>query len=142
MDKRVAGPTTVPEDRFKLKSFFHTSPGRPGSLQCDGGFFLAEDVHDFDPTFFGISSKEAPFIDPQLRKVLEVAYEALESAGVPLESASGTNTGCFVANFTTDFSLIHARDLDFGFSQYTDTGSGTYALSNRVSHAFNLQGPR
>ncbi len=115
---------------------------KEGSLQSDGGYFLTGDVQNFDPSFFGFSSKEATFLDPQLRKSLEVAYEALESAGIPLEAASESNTGCFVANFTVDFASMQNRDPDFGINQWSETGSGKYALSNRLSHVFNLRGPR
>lgn len=42
-------------------------------------------------------------MDPQQRKLLEVAYESFESAGYSLERISGANVGCYVANFTADF---------------------------------------
>ena len=43
------------------------------------GYFLDDDVSEFDPEFFQISGKEAEAMDPQQRLLLEVVYEALEN---------------------------------------------------------------
>lgn len=51
-------------------------------------------------------------MDPQQRKLLEVVYECLENAGVPLTKASGSNTGCYVGNFTFDYMVMQMRDPD------------------------------
>lgn len=58
---------------------------------------------DFDPTFFNITPIEAQWLDPQQRKMLEVSYECLVSAGVTLESIAGSNTAVFVGSFTSDY---------------------------------------
>jgi len=51
-------------------------------------------------------------MDPQQRKLLEVVYECFENAGVTLTQASGSNTGCFVGNFTFDYMVMQMRDAD------------------------------
>ena len=53
-------------------------------------------------------------MDPQQRKLLEVVYESFESAGASLESLSGSNTACFVGNFTWDIGQMQARDVENG----------------------------
>src|SRR5690606_31760622 len=55
---------------------------------------LIDGAADFDPEFFGVSPREAEYMDPQLRLVLQEAWHALEDAG-----ASGSrfdpSTGVF-----------------------------------------------
>ena len=53
-------------------------------------------------------------MDPQQRKLLEVVYESFESAGATLDALSGSNTACFVGNFTWDIGQMQARDAENG----------------------------
>lgn len=80
-------------------------------------------------------------VDPHQRKLLEITYECFESAGISMEDASDSNTGVYVSNFTTDFANMHFRDPD-SLHRYSSTGSNMAILANRISHVFNLHGPR
>lgn len=80
-------------------------------------------------------------MDPQQRKLLEIVYECLENAGVPLEDIKGSNTGVFAGSFTLDYWMMQSREPDY-LSRYHATGMGTAILSNRISHALDLVGPR
>ena len=40
-----------------------------------------KDLSRFDATFFGVHAKQANTMDPQLRMLLEVSYEAILDAG-------------------------------------------------------------
>lgn len=80
-------------------------------------------------------------LDPQQRKLLETVYEAMESSGITLEELSGSLTGCFVGNFTSDYQKMSAEQPE-EFTAYQATGTGVTLLSNRVSYCFNLKGPR
>ena len=80
-------------------------------------------------------------MDPQQRKLLEVAYEALENSGTCIEDLSGSLTGVYVGNFSVDYQPNQTRDPDY-IHRYTSTGSGATIMSNRISHVFNLHGPR
>jgi acyl transferase domain-containing protein len=106
-----------------------------------GGYFIKDDIRAFENDFFGINNLEATYMDPQQRKLLEVVFECFESAGLPLEKVSGSNTGCYVGNFTTDFQVMQTKDPEY-LHRYSATGMGTTILGNRVSHVFNLLGPR
>ncbi|KAM4056688.1 KR domain-containing protein [Hirsutella rhossiliensis] len=131
-----------PKNRLNIDSWYHPDTQRPGSIATKGGYFLSDSdsFREFDPSFFGISPLEAASLDPQQRKLLEVIYESFESAGLKLDDVSGSNTGCFVGNFTWDIGQMQARDVDFG-TPYQMTGGGLTILSNRVNYVFNLKGP-
>ena len=53
-------------------SGMHGLPGRSGKLK---------DISHFDAAAFGVSPKQANAMDPQLRMLLEVTYEAIADAG-------------------------------------------------------------
>lgn len=132
----------MPADRFNIDGFYsEKGPTRPGSMNTAGGYFLQEDVRGFENDFFGISNLEATYMDPQQRKLLEVVYECFESSGATLEDVSGSNMGCYVGNFTVDFQVMQTKDSEY-LSRYSATGMGTTILGNRISHAFNMKGPR
>ncbi|KAL8783279.1 MAG: hypothetical protein Q9195_009439 [Heterodermia aff. obscurata] len=103
----------VPKSRFNVDGFYHPDGmDRPGSVVTKGGYFLKDDVRQFENSFFGINNLEATYMDPQQRKLLEVVFECLENAGVSLDKASGSNTGCFVGNFTFDFQVMQTKESD------------------------------
>ena len=54
-------------------------PGLNG-LPTRGG--KLKDISKFDATFFGVHPKQANAMDPQLRMLLEVTYEAIIDAGM------------------------------------------------------------
>lgn len=98
-DGRVAS-NKIPLSRFDAENHFQGS-GRRQPMKSPGAMCLdAEEIHEFDAGFFGISRAEAISMDPQQRHLLEVVYESLENAGIPIDAASGSSTGCFVASFT------------------------------------------
>ncbi|PHH90746.1 hypothetical protein CDD83_2742 [Cordyceps sp. RAO-2017] len=130
----------VPADRFDIGGFYHQDGSRAGVINVEGGYFLQEDVRQFDNSFFGINNLEASYMDPQQRKLLEVVFECFENAGVSMEDMSGTNTAVYVGNFTVDYQSMQSRDPDY-VHRYSATGGGTSIMSNRISHVFNLQGP-
>jgi acyl transferase domain-containing protein len=79
--KSASGP--VPPERYNIKGFYHPDGGnRSGLTNVPGGYFINEDVRNFDNGFFGISNVEATYLDPQQRKLLEISYECLQSAGI------------------------------------------------------------
>jgi acyl transferase domain-containing protein len=72
--------------------------------------------------------------------MMEVAYEALEHAGLPLEKIAGTKTGVFMGSFTSDYREGMIRDPD-NVPGNTATASPTTALSARISWLWDLRGP-
>lgn len=123
-----------------MDAFYNSDSTKTGTISGNGGYFLEGDIRLFDNAFFGLNNLETKYIDPQQRQLLEIVYECFESAGVTLEEVSGANVGCYVANFTTDFVNIQAKDPDT-YHRYSATGFGPTILANRISYTFNLQGP-
>ncbi|KAK1992807.1 hypothetical protein LX36DRAFT_662075 [Colletotrichum falcatum] len=128
------------EPRFSAKGFYHPNPERPGTTAAKGGYVVSDDPRLFDPAFFGISGIEAETMDPSQRKLLEVIYEAFESAGDTWESVSGTRTGVYVADISYDNAYAQTRDWEYARPHAT-TGVCHNILSNRVNYVFNLLGP-
>jgi acyl transferase domain-containing protein len=139
-EKRTGYQEFEPE-RINLDGYYHPNANRPASLPTRGANLLREDPRLFDHRFFGLKDIEVRSMDPNQRKMLEVTYEAFESAAEPLENLSGSRTGVFIGNFNTDHHLNQMYDIDFALP-YTATGGSTSILSNRVNHVFNLRGPR
>jgi acyl transferase domain-containing protein/acyl carrier protein len=103
---------------------------------------LLDRVDGFDAEFFGIAGREAQLMDPQQRLFLEVAWEALESAGIPPSSLRGTRTGVFVGTTTTDYLHLLTRRLsDAELDAYIVSGNTLNAVAGRVSFTLGLQGP-
>ncbi|EME77538.1 uncharacterized protein MYCFIDRAFT_44966 [Pseudocercospora fijiensis CIRAD86] len=132
----------IPQRRMNIHSWYHENGQRPGSVNANGGYFLdsGDSYRHFDPHFFGISAAEACTMDPQQRKLCETVYECFESAGITLEQLSGSETSCFIGNFTMDFAYDAWKDIEYVRPHQT-TGTGATILSNRISHIFNLKGP-
>lgn len=136
LETERSAQSDIPKNRMNLDAWYHPNGQRPGSINTSGGFFLSQDdsFRQFDPSFFGISPLEATSMDPQQRKLLEVVYESFESAGVRLEDVSGSNTGCFIGNFTWDFGQLEFRDIDF-WKPYRMTVCGFFVLT----YMFNFE---
>jgi acyl transferase domain-containing protein/acyl carrier protein len=106
---------------------------------------LLEEFDTFDADFFGFSPKEAAILDPQHRKFLEVAWEAMENAGHPPESLSGpigVYAGCGMGSYFY-FNICSNPHLvdDVGMFLLRHTGNDKDFLTTRVSHVFDLKGP-
>ncbi|KAI8296086.1 Prosolanapyrone synthase [Colletotrichum sp. SAR 10_98] len=128
------------EPRFSAKGFYHPNPERPGTTAAKGGYVVTDDPRLFDPAFFGISGLEAETMDPSQRKLLEVIYEAFESAGDTWESVNGTRIGVYVADISYDNAYAQTRDWEYARPHAT-TGVCHNILSNRINYIFNLLGP-
>lgn len=130
--------TEVPTNRFNIDALYDPTPGTPGKISSRFGGFI-DDIERFDSAFFGIAPREAEVMDPQQRILLEVAYEALEDAGLPPDR-SGMSAAVFVGMMSNDY-LHHmyrgAADLDVTMA----TGGSRGTAAARISHAFGFEGP-
>ena len=100
----------VPADRWNIDDFYDPDASAPGKMNTRWGGFL-DQVDEFDPEFFDISPREAVRIDPQQRLVLEVAWEALEDAGLPADRLARTRTGVYVGVLGFDYAVLQSKDV-------------------------------
>lgn len=84
LEKR-SGHSEIPPSRWNINAFYHPNgANKIGCMSMRSGYFIHEDLREFENSFIGINNIEATFMDPQQRKLLEVVYECLESAGIHL----------------------------------------------------------
>ena len=129
----------VPGERWSLDEYYDPDVAAPGKMHTRWGGFL-DRVDEFDADFFGISPREAVRVDPQHRLLLEVAWEALENAGIPPSSLAESRTGVYVGVIGNDYALLQSRDLT-DMDVFSGTGVSHAVLANRLSYVFNLHGP-
>ncbi|KAL3426053.1 beta-ketoacyl synthase domain-containing protein [Phlyctema vagabunda] len=125
--------------RFNMDAFYHREGGpRKGMTNVRNAYMLEDDTIDrFDHAFFHTTPIEAASIDPQQRMLLEIAYEAMENAGLVLEDFQGTDTAVFAGMFT--HNPFSTRDIE-ATPRYMATGTATCMAANRISYFFNLSG--
>lgn len=133
------GTGPVPPDRWDADALYHPDPSRYGRLTSRRGGFLTG-LDRFDAAFFGISSREAPQVDPRQRLMLELAWEALEDAGIPPGSLAGSRTSSMISVLRADYEVC-SRDEDRQIETYTGTGMANTIISNRLAYVFDLRGP-
>jgi acyl transferase domain-containing protein/acyl carrier protein len=120
----------IPAERWRWQDYYTSDREQPGHYSKWGGFISGAD--EFDPQFFNISPREAPYIDPQERLFLQHAWMAIEDAGY---SRKGLR-------------LPRASGLPGQVGVYTGVMYGEYnrsgslaSIANRVSYALNVHGP-
>ena len=133
------GRCLVPGDRYNIDAFYSPS-GKPGTVKSQHGYFLEDaDLQNLDASFFSMNKTEVEKLDPQQRMLLEVVWECMENGGQT--AWRGKDIGCYVGVFGEDWLDLAAKDVQH-VGMYRITGSGDFALANRVSYEYNLGGPR
>ena len=113
-----SGIVRVPPERWDADALFTEDHTVPGTIcNREGGFLTDWQPDEFDAEFFSITPREAAAMDPQQRLFLEVAWEALEDAGILPHTIRGTQTSVFVGVTAYDYMLtmsgvVRPEDLD------------------------------
>ncbi|WP_040440080.1 type I polyketide synthase [Roseibium aggregatum] len=131
--------TTVSNDRWPLARFGHPVQSTSGKSYTWAAGQL-DDVWGFDPSFFGVSPREAVQMDPQQRLLLQLVWEALEHANIRPSDLAGSNTGVYVGASSLDYHHRFLVDPAMADMQFM-TGNTLSIVSNRISYIYDLRGP-
>ncbi|MGB9227871.1 type I polyketide synthase [Mycobacterium sp.] len=138
-----SGIVRVPANRWDADAYYTDDHTVPGTIcSTEGGFLTSWQPDEFDAEFFSISPREAAAMDPQQRLLIEVAWEALENAGIAPQSIRGTQTGVFVGVTAYDYMLtlagrLRPEDLD----AYIPTGNSANFAAGRLAYILGARGP-
>jgi acyl transferase domain-containing protein/acyl carrier protein/SAM-dependent methyltransferase len=127
----------VPPDRWDWRTWFDPDREASNKTYCKWGSFI--EIGTFDPLFFGINPREAVWLDPQLRLLLEVTHEAIEAAGYGVK-IQGSKTGVFVGVGLREYWDEILR-THIPFVDYQANSSLLFSLSGRISFMYDLHGP-
>ncbi|NWS73173.1 FAS synthase, partial [Crotophaga sulcirostris] len=125
------GVDMVTEDDRRWKPGVYGLPRRNGKLK---------EINKFDASFFGVHPKQADTMDPQLRMLLEVSYEAILDAGINPTTLRGTDTGVWVGSGGSETGEALSQDPE-ELSGYSMTGCQRAMLANRLSYFYDFKGP-
>lgn len=128
----------IPASRFKVDDYYDPDPSKLGKMSTQWGGFLAE-PDMFDPGFFGISPREAAIMTADQRLVLEMAWTALNDAGIPVKNTTGQYIGVFVGTNSDDYAArLEACVAD---EPHLVTGTSRAVIANRISYLYDWNGP-
>ena len=112
-----------------------SGPGRLASPY--EGLIRDQDELLFDRAFFGMSHNELSQTEPQVRMLLNCAWEAIEHVGWDLHSLRNSPTGVFIGSQVPAVSNWRPQH---GVTENSVAGISLAMLANRVSYHFNLMG--
>lgn len=135
----IGAITEIPPSRWDIDQFYDPEPGKPGKMITRVGGFL-EDIDQFDADFFDMDSLQAKRVDPQQRLVLEVAWEALEDAGLASSKLAGSQTGVFIGIRQTDYNRYLYGSLS-EIDGHNPENTYPCIVANRLSYFLDLHGP-
>ncbi len=129
----------VPKDRWDWREYDDDPEIKENETHAKWGGFI-DGIGDFDPHFFGITTREAELMDPQQRFLMTYAYLAIEDAGYSPKGLSGSSTGIFVGTQNSGYTgLLEKTGL--GVEAHTATGMVSSIGPNRMSYFLDLHGP-
>jgi acyl transferase domain-containing protein len=128
------------DERWTLSEYLDPAPGSGKTHAMVAG--LLDDVTSFDAALFSLSPREARTIDPQQRLVLEVAWSALEDAGMAPSSLMDTDTGIFVGAGAVDHSArVLNPERPMEIDSYSATSALASVIAGRLAYVLGTHGP-
>nr|WP_245920178.1 non-ribosomal peptide synthetase/type I polyketide synthase [Melittangium boletus] len=136
-----SGIRETPRTRWDVDAYYDPRPEMPAKTYTKHGGYL-NSIDEFDPAFFSISAREAADMDPQHRLLLEVVWEAIEDAGLPIERLRQLKTGVFIGMSTDDYHQLTVDDRRLELlTAYTSLGTSRSVSAGRISYLLGFNGP-
>ncbi|MFD8339073.1 SDR family NAD(P)-dependent oxidoreductase [Streptomyces solisilvae] len=132
----------VPADRWAMADYYTSGGRRRGRSYTERGAFV-DDVAGWDADFFGLSPQEALRTDPAHRLALELAWEALEDAGIDADRLRGSRTGVFLGLLDSQHYLRTQLEADPACHDDPSLplGVSTNVAGGRLAYLLDLRGP-
>jgi len=121
----------IPAERWDWKAFRGDPQPDGNASNCKWGGFIG-DVDVFDPSFFGLSAREAETMDPQQRIMLELSWSCFEDAGIRPSQVSGEKIGVYIGVFNFDYKELQEKESRT-IETYHSTGTAAAVIPNRIS---------
>ncbi|KAH8199594.1 hypothetical protein TruAng_006244 [Truncatella angustata] len=140
LSKGVDTVSEVPANRWDVKTHVDTSGKSKNTSAVPWGCWL-NDPELFDARFFGISPKEAPYLDPAQRLALMVTYEAMETAGIVPDATPSTQKeriGVYLGMSSNDYGETNSTQL---IGTHSIVGGIRPFVSGRMNYSHKFAGP-
>ena len=138
LEEGLSGIKDIPLERWDNQKYYNPNKDTPGKSYVNK-LGLMENIKDFDANFFGVTPREAQFMEPQHRIFLECSYLALENANYTPSSLRNSSTGVFVGVGPSGTGYYQNQSEALNF--YFITGNGVSYIPGRVAYLFDFKGP-
>jgi|GEM_PF-5308821 acyl transferase domain-containing protein/NADP-dependent 3-hydroxy acid dehydrogenase YdfG/acyl carrier protein len=121
--------TEIPSERWNVEKYYKQGYFQEGKMYTTKGGFI-KDADKFDPLFFQITPKEAEFMDPQERILLENTWSLFENAGITKKELTqkSARVGVFIGVMNNDYAQCGGK-------------TAYWSMANRISYLMNFTGP-
>ena len=135
------GLTPLAENDLLASGVPRATFGDPRYVRTAGAL---QGIDRFDAGFWGMSAHEASLMDPQQRILLELAWHALEDAGIDPARTDAT-IGVFVGTAVSTYLLFQLRDQISGPSAPSQllamVGNDKDYIATQLAYRLDLRGP-
>lgn len=137
----IDATSDVPHERFDAAAMHNPDPEARSGIATRRGGFLMNDIWAFDPGFFDLPTGLAEALDPQMRLLLELGYEAVEDAGLDLHRI-GEDGGIYAGMAFTEYrERMLARPGGRPVDGHLICENNTCSAAGRLSFHFGFDGP-
>ncbi|MGE0536049.1 MAG: beta-ketoacyl synthase N-terminal-like domain-containing protein, partial [Pirellulales bacterium] len=129
----------IPSSRWSTDRYYDPRPAIRGKTNSRWSGLL-EGVEQFDAGLFGVAPREAQYMDPQHRLLLETCWEVLEHAGYGGRALADLSVGVFVGASANEY-LHRFLGQPECVERYLGSGNAMSMIANRLSFQFDFKGP-